>query len=221
MRIRRIGPDELTNQEITDAADLLRRLVAGGAALGWVDPPAPDEVRRLLIAVAADPDALLVAATEDGRLRGPRLLAPLRPPHPPPARRCREGRRRPRAPGSRPGGDAVGQTGDMADGGVVREFHADEGWGVVDGPAVPGGCWVHFSAIAMSGFRQLTAGQHVWFRAEPAEQDGFKFRAVKVWTEDSEPVGPPGPQRSSEGAYHSDVVLTFDQPERAAQPGVE
>ena len=27
----------------------------------------------------------------------------------------------------------------MADGGVVREFHADEGWGVIDGPSVPGG----------------------------------------------------------------------------------
>ena len=70
MRVRRVGPDELTEREIADAADLLRRLVAGGAALGWVDPPAPGEIRRLLTAVAADHDAVLVAATEDGRLRG-------------------------------------------------------------------------------------------------------------------------------------------------------
>lgn len=75
----------------------------------------------------------------------------------------------------------------MADSGVVREFHVDSGWGVIDGPAVPGGCWVHFSAIRADGYRQLTAGQRVWFQAEAAEQDGFHFRAAEVWTED---VGP-------------------------------
>ncbi|WP_221328493.1 cold shock domain-containing protein [Actinoplanes sp. L3-i22] len=81
----------------------------------------------------------------------------------------------------------------MAGSGVVREFHVDEGWGVVDGPAIPGGCWVHFSAIAVGGFRQLTEGQHVWFRAEAAEQDGFNFRAVKVWTENVKPADPSRP----------------------------
>jgi hypothetical protein len=35
---------------------------------------------------------------------------------------------------------AVVQTGDMAESGVVREFHLEEGWGVIDGPTVPGGC---------------------------------------------------------------------------------
>ncbi|BCY08972.1 hypothetical protein L3i22_040600 [Actinoplanes sp. L3-i22] len=82
---------------------------------------------------------------------------------------------------------------DVAGSGVVREFHVDEGWGVVDGPAIPGGCWVHFSAIAVGGFRQLTEGQHVWFRAEAAEQDGFNFRAVKVWTENVKPADPSRP----------------------------
>jgi CspA family cold shock protein len=105
------------------------------------------------------------------------------------------------------------QTGDMADSGVVREFHVEEGWGVIDGPAVPGGCWVHFSAIAMGGFRQLVAGQNVWLRAEAAEQDGFSFRAVKVWTEDVEPASPPRLKRASGGVYHSRLVLTFDEPE--------
>ncbi|WP_189334265.1 cold-shock protein [Actinoplanes ianthinogenes] len=103
----------------------------------------------------------------------------------------------------------------MADGGVVREFHADEGWGVIDGPAVPGGCWVHFSAIATGGFRQLAAGRHVWFRAEAAEQDGFGFRAVKVWTEDVEPAGPPSLRPSPGGAYRSRLTLAFDEPEEA------
>ncbi len=63
-RVRALGEPELS-----DAAGLLRRLVADGAALGWVDPPPVEEVRDLLRAVAADPDAALVTATEDGRLR--------------------------------------------------------------------------------------------------------------------------------------------------------
>jgi CspA family cold shock protein len=109
------------------------------------------------------------------------------------------------------------QTGDMADRGVVREFHVDEGWGAIDGPAVPGGCWVHFSAIAMDGFRQLAAGQHIWFRAEAAKQDGFSFRATKVWTEDIEPTSPPSPERSVGGAYHSNLALTFDEPEATVE----
>lgn len=98
--------------------------------------------------------------------------------------------------------------------GSVRSFDADEGWGVIDGPDVPGGCWVHFSTIAVDGYRQLVPGQRVAFRAEAAEQDGFAFRAVKVWTVGVEPAIQPGePGRS--GAYHSSLTLTFDQPGRS------
>lgn len=68
MDVRRAG--RLTEREIADAAELLRRLVAGGAALGWVDPPEPAEVRGLLTTVAADADSVLVVAGEGGRLRG-------------------------------------------------------------------------------------------------------------------------------------------------------
>jgi CspA family cold shock protein len=71
--------------------------------------------------------------------------------------------------------------------GVVREFYPEEGWGVIDGPDVPGGCWVHFSAIAMEGYRQLASQQAVSYRAETAHQDGFNYRAIKVWTGDVEP----------------------------------
>jgi CspA family cold shock protein len=94
--------------------------------------------------------------------------------------------------------------------GTVRNYDADEGWGVIDGPDVPGGCWVHFSAIAMDGYRQLIPGQHVWFRAEPTEQDSFAFRAVKVWTSDAEPPNPSGKLRRT-SAYDSSLTLTFDQ----------
>src|SRR4051812_10864714 len=78
---------------------------------------------------------------------------------------------------------AAMQTGPMTSVGSVRTFNADEGWGVIDGPDVPGGCWVHFSAIAMDGYRELARGQRVSFRAEAASQDGFAYRAVKVWTD--------------------------------------
>jgi ribosomal protein S18 acetylase RimI-like enzyme len=70
MRVRRVGRDELTGPEIADAAALLSRLVAGGAALGWVDPPGPEEIHWLLTGVAGDDDAVLVVAGEDGRLHG-------------------------------------------------------------------------------------------------------------------------------------------------------
>jgi cold shock protein len=99
----------------------------------------------------------------------------------------------------------------MASAGSVRSFNADEGWGVLDGPDVPGGCWVHFSALAMDGYRTLAAGQQVSFRAEAVGQDGFAYRAVKVWLSS---VEPPDQDRAESGSvgYHSRLTLTFDPP---------
>lgn len=106
------------------------------------------------------------------------------------------------------------------DTGVVREFHPDEGWGVIDAPNVPGGCWVHFSAVAMDGYRQLLPGQRVAFRAEQADQDGFAFRATEVWSAVGDPA--PGSLLSSSVAYRSVLTLTFDPspdtPSPAAAP---
>jgi CspA family cold shock protein len=103
--------------------------------------------------------------------------------------------------------------------GSVRTFDADEGWGVIDGPDVPGGCWVHFSAIAMEGYRVLAPGQQVSFRAEAASQDGFAYRAMKVWTSGIEPPDQPQTHGSS-AAYHSSLTLTFDhsEPDDAGEP---
>lgn len=64
--------------------------------------------------------------------------------------------------------------------GVVRCWKDDEGWGVVDGEAVPGGCWVHFSALEMGGFRSARAGDRVEVEAERVEQDGLPWQAVRV-----------------------------------------
>jgi CspA family cold shock protein len=99
----------------------------------------------------------------------------------------------------------------MISAGSVRTYDVDEGWGVIDGPDVPGGCWVHFSAIAATGFRELAPGEQVSFRAEAADQDGFAYRAVRVWPGDAEPADPPGASDPS-GAYRSTLTLSFDPP---------
>ena len=71
--VRLIGPEGLSGPEVAALAALLRRLVLGGAALGWVDPPAPDEVRRLcaeLAAGVAAGDAALALAVVGDRVAG-------------------------------------------------------------------------------------------------------------------------------------------------------
>jgi CspA family cold shock protein len=93
----------------------------------------------------------------------------------------------------------------------VRTFDADRGWGVIDGPDVPGGCWVHFSALAIDGYRMLVAGREVAFRAEAVDQDGFAYRAVKVWTDRAEPADR-APIEGGSAGYQSRLTLTFDPP---------
>ena len=64
--------------------------------------------------------------------------------------------------------------------GAVREWHAELGWGVLDSPDTPGGCWAHFSHIDGTGFRALTVGTNVQLDWEPAQQDGYSFRATRI-----------------------------------------
>ena len=72
VHVHPVGPEGLTAPELADAATLLADLVTAGAALGWVGPPAADEVTALLRTVWTAPpgDSALVAATDDGRLCG-------------------------------------------------------------------------------------------------------------------------------------------------------
>ncbi|MGW7349730.1 cold-shock protein [Streptomyces sp. NPDC054784] len=65
---------------------------------------------------------------------------------------------------------------------TVREWHVEEGWGVLDCPETPGGCFGHFSDIRATGFRALSPGQLVdlTWAAPGFAQDGYDFRAVSI-----------------------------------------
>lgn len=104
---------------------------------------------------------------------------------------------------------------------VVRTWHDDEGWGVLDSPHTPGGCWTGYAAVAIEGYRCLRPGQPVWLAWEPAEQDGFGYRAVRTWALGAEPVSaePPGAESWDTGpgaAYTSSLTVDPDPP--AADP---
>ncbi|GAA2360241.1 hypothetical protein Cme02nite_37280 [Catellatospora methionotrophica] len=64
--------------------------------------------------------------------------------------------------------------------GTVRVWHPNEGWGVLDAPETPGGCWVHFRHLGLRGYGYLEPGTAVDFAWEAAEQDGFAYRALVV-----------------------------------------
>jgi CspA family cold shock protein len=98
-------------------------------------------------------------------------------------------------------------SGELHDG-VVREWHDEEGWGVIDSPKTPGGCWTHFSAIVSAGYRHLRSGAFVAFTSEGARQDGYSYRAVQVFPRGNDV----GPQTSADtpGAYQSTLTITVD-----------
>jgi CspA family cold shock protein len=99
---------------------------------------------------------------------------------------------------------------DMTVEGTAREWHDDLGWGVVDSAATPGGCWAHFSSVAVSGYRSLRPGQAVSLEYESFDQDGFQFRALRVWPSGMTPYEALL-QDGSSPAYHSKLDLTFDE----------
>jgi CspA family cold shock protein len=95
--------------------------------------------------------------------------------------------------------------------GVVEHYHEDLGWGVIEADGHPGGCWVHFSAIVGPPPHSLRAGEPVGLISESADQDGFAYRAVKVWR-----AGAPEPDdhrltaAADATAYSSFVTIQWD-----------
>lgn len=101
----------------------------------------------------------------------------------------------------------------MITSGVVRFWHDDEGWGVIDSQETPGGCWAHFSTVLVPGYRSLRAGEPVTLDYEAFEQDGYSFRAIELWPAGQEPHRTE-PEAGGSEAYSSTLTITFDDPEK-------
>lgn len=99
--------------------------------------------------------------------------------------------------------------------GTVRAWYDGDGWGVIDSPATPGGCWAHFSAVLVEGYRSLEVGQQVLLSFEQGWQDGYSYRATAVRVEGH-------PEPASDGdtdpgtAMSSTIEITFDDPGRSS-----
>ena len=94
---------------------------------------------------------------------------------------------------------------------TVRLWDDEERWGVVDAPEVPGGCWTHFAAIEMPGYRTLGVGEVV---------------RVKRWSKTATPTALSGVGRPADrpavvtgelvadgatAAHQSTLMITFDR----------
>ena len=102
--------------------------------------------------------------------------------------------------------------------GQVRVWHDEDGWGVIDSDATPGGCWAHFSSVLVAGHKTMRTGQRVRFAFETAEQDGYSFRAVEVWPADQAPVRTSRQASGPSSAYSSTLTLTFDDEAESGRP---
>ncbi|PRY12590.1 hypothetical protein [Kineococcus rhizosphaerae] len=95
--------------------------------------------------------------------------------------------------------------------GVLRSWAEEEGWGVVDSPQTPGGCWVHCSALAVGDGPRV--GQELAFTFEAVrDQDGYRFRVLRAWPADGPPRRTPGTTVVDDrsGAFTSTLTLSFD-----------
>ena len=104
--------------------------------------------------------------------------------------------------------------------GSVRSWFSEEGWGVIDSPETPGGCWAHFSNVMVLGYKSLTGGQLVNLDWEPADQDGYRFRALRVWPTGTDPMETP-PVTGHSSAYSSTLTIILDDPDnqQRGRPG--
>ena len=107
----------------------------------------------------------------------------------------------------------------MSTRGRVRVWDEGEGWGVIDSEATPGGCWTHYSSVAVAGYKVLRVGAEVRLTFESPGQDGFSFdvapsggesfRTVEAWPADQEPVRE-GQEDAGTPGTSSVLTLTFD-----------
>lgn len=104
--------------------------------------------------------------------------------------------------------------------GVIRTWDDEDGWGVIDSPDTPGGCWVSYSHIEAGVAPTLHTGQVVSFSFEAVEwQDGYRWRAILVQPEGAEPAPERKSRHEPSSAYRSSLHLTFDDPGGKAGSG--
>ena len=94
--------------------------------------------------------------------------------------------------------------------GMVRRWDDEEGWGVIDSPETPGGCWAHYSNVAVAGYKSLNPGQSVHLEWEAGQQDGFSYRALRTWPSGESPALDPLDEANPSQAYTSSLSITFD-----------
>ena len=95
---------------------------------------------------------------------------------------------------------------------TVRVWYDDLGWGVLDSPETPGGCWSHYSAIQVDGHRTLAAGQQVVLSFEDG-QDGYAYRAAAIRI-DGSPAVTRRPETEPTSALRSHLTIEFDDPKQ-------
>lgn len=95
--------------------------------------------------------------------------------------------------------------------GVVRLWNHDEGWGVIDSPDTPGGCWIHTTTTSTRRHAGLEPGRGVRFTFErlPGQgvQDGYDYVARDAWYVGDEPHRRPP---AAPGAYRTALTITWD-----------
>ena len=64
--------------------------------------------------------------------------------------------------------------------GTVKWFNTEKGFGFISTDEGGDDIFVHFSAIQVEGFKNLTEGQKVTFDTEPDPKNSTKLRAINV-----------------------------------------
>jgi CspA family cold shock protein len=99
--------------------------------------------------------------------------------------------------------------------GTVVEWRDEDGWGVLQSDATPGGCWVHASMVR-GPLRRLVVGSPVDFTFEAGQQDGYDYRGLVVVPEDVDPDDDRAVYGGPSDAYRSSLSLTFDDADQSA-----
>ena len=95
--------------------------------------------------------------------------------------------------------------------GTVRFWNTDEGWGVIDSPETPRGCWIHYGKVAVQRFAGLETGQQMELEWEQAPQDGYDYRATRAWPLGDEPFDRYKTSGNPTPAFETSLTIEFDE----------